>query len=90
MAVRRSRRSAHRRRHWNYCIDEAKWIGVRLPHPPRLGMDRILDRQKLDGLEEKPVYLTIDLDYFDPRSFRRPAPGAGRRRVVADAGFLDH
>jgi arginase family enzyme len=53
-------------------------------------MDRILDRQKLDGLEEKPVYLTIDLDYFDPRSFRRPAPGAGRRRVVADAGFLDH
>jgi agmatinase len=54
----------------NYCIDEARWIrdgipGYRIFHAWEMENEHWIDRA-LDGLDEKPVYLTIDLDAFDP------------------------
>jgi agmatinase len=68
----------------NYCIDEARWIkagipGYRVVHAWEMEHETWIDRA-LDGLEEQPVYLTIDLDYFDPAivpATGTPEPGGG-------------
>ncbi len=68
----------------NYCIDEARWIqagipGYRIVHAWEMETEAWIDRV-LDGLDEKPVYLTIDLDYFDPAiipATGTPEPGGG-------------
>jgi agmatinase len=68
----------------NYCIDEAAWIrqgipGYRIVHAWEMEHETWIERA-LDGLDEKPVYLTIDLDYFDPAiipATGTPEPGGG-------------
>ena len=68
----------------NYCIDEARWIGQGIPgyrifHAWEMEQDAWIDRA-LDGLQKQPVYLTIDLDYFDPAiipATGTPEPGGG-------------
>lgn len=68
----------------NYSVDEARWIregipGYRIVHGWELEHESWVARM-LDGLEEKPVYLTIDLDYFDPAiipATGTPEPGGG-------------
>jgi len=68
----------------NYSIDEARWIregipGFTLVHAWEMEHESWMERV-LDGLEEKPVYLTIDLDYFDPAiipATGTPEPGGG-------------
>lgn len=54
----------------NYSVDEARWIregipGYRIVHAWEMEDGSWIDRA-LSGLDGKPVYLTIDLDYFDP------------------------
>jgi agmatinase len=54
----------------NYSIEEARWIrqgipGYRIVHAWEMEHESWIERV-LEGLDEKPVYLTIDLDYFDP------------------------
>jgi agmatinase len=68
----------------NYSVDEARWIregipGYRIVHAWEMEHDTWIDRV-LEGLDEKPVYLTIDLDYFDPAvipATGTPEPGGG-------------
>lgn len=68
----------------NYSVDEARWIrqgisGYRVIHGWEMEGEGWIERA-LDGLEEKPVYLTIDLDYFDPSiipATGTPEPGGG-------------
>ncbi len=68
----------------NYCVDEAQWIrqgipGYRIVHAWEMEHETWIERA-LDGLDEKPVYLTIDLDYFDPSvipATGTPEPGGG-------------
>jgi agmatinase len=68
----------------NYCVDEAAWIrqgipGYRIIHAWEMEQESWIDRA-LDGLDEQPVYLTIDLDYFDPAiipATGTPEPGGG-------------
>ena len=68
----------------NYCIDEAKWMregipGYRILHAWEMEHETWIERA-LAGLEDKPVYLTIDLDYFDPAiipATGTPEPGGG-------------
>ena len=68
----------------NYCVDEAAWIrsgipGYRIVHAWEMEQETWIDKA-LDGLEEKPVYLTIDLDFFDPSiipATGTPEPGGG-------------
>jgi len=68
----------------NYCVDEAEWIrrgipGYRIVHAWEMEDEAWIARA-LDGLDEKPVYLTIDLDYFDPAvipATGTPEPGGG-------------
>ena len=67
----------------NYSIDEARWMregipGYRIVHAWEMEHETWMEKA-LDGLEEKPVYLTIDLDYFDPAiipATGTPEPGA--------------
>jgi agmatinase len=54
----------------NYCVDEARSIregipGYRIVHAWEMESENWIDRALAD-IDEKPVYLTIDLDYFDP------------------------
>jgi agmatinase len=68
----------------NYCVDEAAWIrqgipGYRIVHAWEMENETWIERA-LSGLDEKPVYLTIDLDYFDPAvipATGTPEPGGG-------------
>ena len=68
----------------NYSVDEARWIrsgipGYRILHAWEMEHERWIDRA-LEGLDGKPVYLTIDLDYFDPAiipATGTPEPGGG-------------
>jgi agmatinase len=68
----------------NYCVDEAAWIrqgipGYRIVHAWEMEHETWIERA-LEGLDEKPVYLTIDLDYFDPAiipATGTPEPGGG-------------
>jgi len=68
----------------NYCVDEAQWIrqgipGYRIVHAWEMEHEAWIERA-LEGLDEKPVYLTIDLDYFDPSvipATGTPEPGGG-------------
>jgi agmatinase len=68
----------------NYSVDEARWIregipGYRIVHAWEMEHESWVDRV-LEGLDEKPVYLTIDLDYFDPAiipATGTPEPGGG-------------
>lgn len=68
----------------NYSVDEARSIregipGYRIVHAWEMDHEHWIERA-LDGLDEKPVYLTIDLDYFDPAiipATGTPEPGGG-------------
>lgn len=68
----------------NYSVDEAGWIkagipGYRILHAWEMEHESWIDKA-LDGLESQPVYLTIDLDYFDPAiipATGTPEPGGG-------------
>jgi N1-aminopropylagmatine ureohydrolase len=68
----------------NYCADEAAWIergipGYRIVHAWEMETEAWIERA-LSGLDGKPVYLTIDLDYFDPAiipATGTPEPGGG-------------
>lgn len=68
----------------NYGIDEARWIargipGYRVVHAWEMDGDAWIARA-LEGLDGQPVYLTIDLDYFDPAiipATGTPEPGGG-------------
>jgi agmatinase len=68
----------------NYCVDEAQWIrqgipGYRVIHAWEMEHEAWIERA-LHGLDGKPVYLTIDLDYFDPSvipATGTPEPGGG-------------
>jgi len=68
----------------NYSVDEARWIrrgipGYRIVHAWEMEQDTWIERA-MEGLDGKPVYLTIDLDYFDPAvipATGTPEPGGG-------------
>ena len=68
----------------NYSSEEASWIeggipGYRMVHAWEMSGDR-WHEDVLDGLEGRPVYLTVDVDYFDPAvipSTGTPEPGGG-------------
>jgi agmatinase len=68
----------------NYSVDEARWIqkgipGYRIVHAWEMEHESWIARALL-GLDGKPVYLTIDLDYFDPAvipATGTPEPGGG-------------
>jgi agmatinase len=68
----------------NYCVDEARAIregipGYRIIHGWEMEHEAWIERA-LDGIDAKPVYLTIDLDYFDPAvipATGTPEPGGG-------------
>jgi agmatinase len=68
----------------NYSVDEARWIrkgipGYRIVHAWEMEHETWIERA-LEGLDGKPVYLTIDLDYFDPAvipATGTPEPGGG-------------
>ncbi len=68
----------------NYSVDEARWIdsgipGYRMVHAWEMDGEGWHDRI-LDGLDARPVYLTVDVDYFDPAvvpSTGTPEPGGG-------------
>ncbi len=54
----------------NYSVEEARWIrqgipGYRILHAWEMEQESWIERA-LSGLDDKPVYLTIDLDAFDP------------------------
>jgi agmatinase len=67
----------------NYSLDEAAWIrrgipGYRIVHGWE--MDEGSSLALLDGLDGTPVYLTLDVDYFDPAvvpATGTPEPGGG-------------
>jgi agmatinase len=68
----------------NYSVEEARWIrkgipGYRIVHAWEMEHENWIERE-LAGLAGKPVYLTIDLDYFDPAiipATGTPEPGGG-------------
>jgi agmatinase len=68
----------------NYSVDEARWIregipGYRVIHAWEMENESWIE-QSLSGLARKPVYLSIDLDYFDPAiipATGTPEPGGG-------------
>lgn len=68
----------------NYSVDEARWMregiaGYRIVHAWEMESEHWMDIA-LDGLDDRPVYLTIDLDYFDPSvipATGTPEPGGG-------------
>jgi len=68
----------------NYSVEEAAWIGRGIPgyrivHGWELSASGWED-SVLDGLDRKPVYLTVDVDYFDPAIVPctgTPEPGGG-------------
>ena len=68
----------------NYSVEEAAWIregirGYRVVHGWEMEHEPWIERA-LEGLDEKPVYLTIDLDFFDPAiipATGTPEPGGG-------------
>lgn len=68
----------------NYSVDEARWMrsgipGYRILHAWEMEDERWIDAA-IDGLDGMPVYLTIDLDYFDPSvipATGTPEPGGG-------------
>jgi agmatinase len=68
----------------NYSVDEAVWIrkgipGYRVVHAWEMEQESWIERA-LSGIEGKPVYLTIDVDYFDPAvipATGTPEPGGG-------------
>ncbi len=68
----------------NYCIEEARWIekgipGYRILHAWEMESESWIERA-LSGLDGKPVYLTLDVDYFDPAIIPptgTPEPGGG-------------
>ena len=68
----------------NYSVEEARWIragipGYRILHGFEMeqpGWQEVA----LDGLDGRPVYLTVDVDYFDPAvvpATGTPEPGGG-------------
>jgi len=67
----------------NYSVDEAAWMrrgipGYKIVHAWE--MDEAASLGLLEGLEGKPVYLTLDVDYFDPGivpGTGTPEPGGG-------------
>ena len=68
----------------NYSVDEARWIekgipGYRIVHGWEMHGESWIDRA-LDGIDGTPVYLTVDVDYFDPGivpATGTPEPGGG-------------
>ena len=68
----------------NYSVDEARWIekgipGYRLIHGWEMEGEAWIDRA-LEGIDGTAVYLTIDVDYFDPGivpATGTPEPGGG-------------
>jgi len=68
----------------NYSIEEAEWIrrgipGYTIVHGWEMEDEKWIERV-LGGLERRPVYLTFDLDYFDPSivpATGTPEPGGG-------------
>lgn len=68
----------------NYSVDEARWIergipGYRIVHAYEMESDAWIERA-LAGIDGQPVYLTIDVDYFDPSivpATGTPEPGGG-------------
>jgi len=68
----------------NYSLEEAQWIRRGIPgyaaiHAWEMEGESWIERA-LDGLDGKPVYLTVDLDYFDPAvipATGTPEPGGG-------------
>ena len=67
----------------NYSAEEAAWIrrgipGYRIVHAWE--MDEASSLRLLEGLDGAPVYLTVDVDYFDPGvvlATGTPEPGGG-------------
>jgi len=67
----------------NYSVDEAAWMrrgipGYRIVHGWE--MDEASSLGLLAGLDGSPVYLTVDVDYFDPSivpATGTPEPGGG-------------
>ena len=67
----------------NYSVEEAAWMrrgipGYRIVHAWE--MDEASAASLLDGLDGAPVYLTVDVDYFDPSvmpATGTPEPGGG-------------
>jgi len=67
----------------NYSVEEAAWMrqgipGYRIVHGWE--MDEARSLSLLDGLDGTPVYLTVDVDYFDPSvvpATGTPEPGGG-------------
>ena len=68
----------------NYSVDEAHWIqkgipGYRIVHGWEMEGGAWIDRA-LEGIDGTPVYLTVDVDYFDPGiipATGTPEPGGG-------------
>ncbi len=68
----------------NYSAEEAQWIrrgipGYAVVHAWEMEREGWIERA-LDGLDGKPIYLSIDLDYFDPSvipATGTPEPGGG-------------
>jgi len=68
----------------NYSVDEARWIekgipGYRVIHGWEMEGEAWIDRA-LEGMDGTAVYLTIDVDYFDPGivpATGTPEPGGG-------------
>lgn len=68
----------------SYSPEEAEWMrrgipGYRMTPAWELGRDGWIDRA-LEGVDGRPVYLTVDVDYFDPSvipATGTPEPGGG-------------
>lgn len=68
----------------NYSVDEARWIekgipGYRIVHGWEMDGDGWIDRA-LEGIDGASIYLTVDVDYFDPAvipATGTPEPGGG-------------
>lgn len=68
----------------NYSVEEAAWIrsgipGYRILHAWEMAGEGWIERA-LDGIDGAPVYLTVDVDYFDPAivpATGTPEPGGG-------------
>jgi agmatinase len=69
----------------NYSVDEAAWIrrgipGYRIVHGWEMDDEAAWTERMLQGLDGVPVYLTVDVDYFDPAivpATGTPEPGGG-------------
>ncbi len=68
----------------SYTIEESRWMkrgipGHRIVHSWEMS-DPDWEQRILDGLDDRPVYVTFDLDYFDPSflpATGTPEPGGG-------------